>query len=34
VARVREKLGDAGALASDLLPELPRALKALKEAAR
>lgn len=33
-ARVREELGDAGALASDLLPELPRALKALKEAAR
>lgn len=29
-ARVRDELGDAGALASDLLPELPRAIKALK----
>jgi len=29
-ARVREELGDAGALAGDLLMELPRALKALK----
>ncbi len=30
-ARVRDELGDAGALASDLLPELPRAIKALKQ---
>ncbi len=29
-ARVRDELGDAGTLASDLLPELPRAIKALK----
>jgi ADP-dependent NAD(P)H-hydrate dehydratase / NAD(P)H-hydrate epimerase len=29
-ARVRDELGDAGALASDLLPELPRAIKALR----
>jgi NAD(P)H-hydrate epimerase len=29
-ARVRDELGDAGALASDLLPELPRAIRALK----
>lgn len=28
--RVRRSLGDAGMLASDLLPELPRALKALR----
>ncbi len=28
---VREKLGDAGMLASDLLPELPLAIKLLKE---
>jgi ADP-dependent NAD(P)H-hydrate dehydratase / NAD(P)H-hydrate epimerase len=28
--RVRADLGDAGALASDLLPELPRAIKALR----
>ncbi|MCS6882466.1 MAG: NAD(P)H-hydrate dehydratase [Oscillochloridaceae bacterium] len=33
-ARVREELGDAGTLASDLLPHLPQALKALKETAR
>jgi NAD(P)H-hydrate epimerase len=30
-ARVRDELGDAGALASDLLLELPRAIKALKK---
>lgn len=30
-ARVRDDLGDAGALASDLLPELPRAIKALRQ---
>jgi NAD(P)H-hydrate repair Nnr-like enzyme with NAD(P)H-hydrate dehydratase domain len=30
-ARVRDELGDAGALASDLLPELPRAIKALRK---
>jgi NAD(P)H-hydrate epimerase len=29
-ARVRDDLGDAGALASDVLPELPRAIKALR----
>lgn len=29
-ARVRDELGDAGTLASDLLPELPRAIRALK----
>ncbi|MFV9505580.1 MAG: NAD(P)H-hydrate dehydratase [Oscillochloridaceae bacterium umkhey_bin13] len=29
-ARVRETLGEAGTLASDLLPELPRAIKALR----
>lgn len=29
-ARVRDDMGDAGALASDLLPELPRAIKALR----
>lgn len=28
--RVRSELGDAGAIASDLLPELPRAIKALR----
>lgn len=28
--RVREAMGDAGTLASDLLPELPRAIKALR----
>ena len=30
--RVRRRLGDTGMLASDLLPELPRALKALRQA--
>ena len=30
--RVRRDLGDAGMLASDLLPELPRAIKALRQA--
>ncbi|NTU83932.1 MAG: bifunctional ADP-dependent NAD(P)H-hydrate dehydratase/NAD(P)H-hydrate epimerase, partial [Chloroflexales bacterium] len=29
-SRVRDELGDAGTLASDLLPELPRAIKALR----
>lgn len=29
--RVREQTGDAGLLASDLLPELPRVIKALRE---
>lgn len=29
-ARVRDELGDAGTLAGDLLPELPRAIRALK----
>jgi NAD(P)H-hydrate epimerase len=29
-SRVSDVLGDAGLLASDLLPELPRALKAVK----
>lgn len=29
-ARVRDELGDAGAVASDLLPELPRAIKGLR----
>lgn len=29
-ARVRDELGEAGALASDLLPELPRAIRALR----
>ncbi len=29
-ARVRSELGEAGALASDLLPELPRAIKTLR----
>lgn len=29
-ARVRDELGDTGALASDLLPELPRAIRALR----
>ena len=28
--RVRDKLGDAGMLAGDLLPEIPRAVKSLK----
>lgn len=30
-ARVRADLGDAGTLASDLLPELPRAIRALRQ---
>ena len=29
--RVRDKLGDAGMLAGDLLPEIPRAVKSLKD---
>lgn len=29
--RVRDKLGDAGMLAGDLLPEIPRAVKSLKQ---
>ncbi len=29
-ARVRDELGEMGAVASDLLPELPRAIRALK----
>ncbi len=32
-ARVRADLGDAGTLASDLLPELPRAIRALRQIA-
>jgi NAD(P)H-hydrate epimerase len=32
--RVRARLGEAGALAGDLLPELPVALRAVREAAR
>jgi NAD(P)H-hydrate repair Nnr-like enzyme with NAD(P)H-hydrate dehydratase domain len=29
--QVRRELGDAGMLAGDLLPELPRAIKSLRE---
>jgi NAD(P)H-hydrate epimerase len=29
-ARVRDDLGETGALASDLLPQLPRAIRALR----
>jgi ADP-dependent NAD(P)H-hydrate dehydratase / NAD(P)H-hydrate epimerase len=29
--RVREELGDAGTLASDLLPHLPQAMRAIRQ---